>query len=197
MTQQGTDRIFFAGTPLTECSAGSANATAPRKTSAAPSARPRARRTSHRSRRRRFRPVADPLSEALRRPRKTCRVVGITGPGGAGKTTLIDELVLRFLRTRPAAGAHGDPLARPEHRRHGRGRAPGRPRDDDLFAKRPRVHALDGDARAVRRTQPIDGSVPRTPRGVAASSSWSSSRPSARARKRCRFRATSWTCESS
>ena len=34
---------------------------------------------------------------------KPCRVIGVTGPGGAGKTTLIDELARRFLGAHPQA----------------------------------------------------------------------------------------------
>jgi methylmalonyl-CoA mutase len=74
MKRQGTDEIFFAGTPLDSIVGF-------------------VKKTYGKSPRR-------PAEKPLRR-KSSALVLGFTGPGGSGKTTLIDELVLRFLQTRP------------------------------------------------------------------------------------------------
>lgn len=79
MQRRGVDRIFFAGTPFSEMI-----------------------RFVHEAY---GRPVARSREEIVERfagaqPRSAL-VVGFTGPGGVGKTTLIDELVLRLLRAGP------------------------------------------------------------------------------------------------
>jgi methylmalonyl-CoA mutase len=103
MENKGVDRIFFAGTPLAEMvefvkkTYGGA-----RKTVVRPNLRSQFKSDRH---------VAKALTALEANPStlnpqlSTHRtpVLGITGPGGAGKTTLIDEIALRFLKANPRA----------------------------------------------------------------------------------------------
>jgi methylmalonyl-CoA mutase cobalamin-binding domain/chain len=108
MKRAGVNRIFFAGTPLDEIV----------KAIVRDYARPLKRDPKLKGDRvlareitlieGRARPPGGPLpaSRTERPARKsgpTLRpfVVGVAGPGGAGKSTLIDELTSRFLRTNP------------------------------------------------------------------------------------------------
>jgi methylmalonyl-CoA mutase cobalamin-binding domain/chain len=103
MEQRGVDRIFFAGTPLCEVVAyarGIAEEPLPGSVETPPSYSDRAlgRALSVLEGDLRGVPASgQPPGAPGHRAGKTLSI-GVTGPGGAGKTTLIDELVLRFLR---------------------------------------------------------------------------------------------------
>jgi len=103
MKRQGTDRIYFAGTPLDAMMAEI-------KRDYARAAKPNARFKGDRALARALsiaeggtQPPDAFARSASGTPRSTKKsfVVGVAGPGGAGKSTLIDELTSRFLRANP------------------------------------------------------------------------------------------------
>jgi methylmalonyl-CoA mutase cobalamin-binding domain/chain len=110
MRRKGVDQIFFAGTSLTEMADyvrkhygsvrkkksgknGNPDLTLARELTAIEESFWAGRKVSRVGKKHQ-------TSNSDHRPPK---VIGFTGPGGAGKTTLIDELVLRFLQREPKA----------------------------------------------------------------------------------------------
>jgi methylmalonyl-CoA mutase cobalamin-binding domain/chain len=101
MKRKGVDEIFFAGTSLTEMADYVKKYYAKRK-------KRRANSKPDLALARELTELEDAAagkkkvrhsSFVIRHSRaQRARVIGFTGPGGAGKTTLIDELVLRFLQ---------------------------------------------------------------------------------------------------
>ena len=109
MKRKGVDNIFFAGTSLAEMT------DYVRKHYEGPRGKRSRPKSPGQELAHRLTAIEDAYARAKRLTSKVqrvmpnkkirnsskARVIGFTGPGGAGKTTLIDELVLRFLNQNP------------------------------------------------------------------------------------------------
>jgi len=109
MKRKGVDNIFFAGTSLAEMTDyvrkhyGKPRRKRSRPKSPDQELAHKLTEIEDAYAAGRRRPTLNPRTK-IRNPKseiRNTRVVGFTGPGGAGKTTLIDELVLRFLNQNP------------------------------------------------------------------------------------------------
>ncbi len=108
MRRRGVDEIFFAGTSLDDMVKFVHRRYAKPRTK-----RPRPKSVDQelahkltqiedaQSRGKRTTPNTAKGNQTSNIEHRTSKVIGFTGPGGAGKTTLIDELVLRFLNQNP------------------------------------------------------------------------------------------------
>ncbi len=110
MRRKGVDEIFFAGTSLDDMVRfvhqryGKPRTRRPRTKSLDQELAHKLTKiedTAKKSKKHRTRLRRAAARQASSIEHRTPKVIGFTGPGGAGKTTLIDELVLRFLNKNP------------------------------------------------------------------------------------------------
>jgi methylmalonyl-CoA mutase len=109
MKRKGVDNIFFAGTSLAEMT------DYVRKHYGGPRGKRSRAKSPDQELAHKLTEIEDAYAARRKRPMRNAQskirstqsalrntnVIGFTGPGGAGKTTLIDELVLRFLNQNP------------------------------------------------------------------------------------------------